>query len=349
MSFAYVGCRTTRERNARGKGLKVYRVDHKTIEWQEIQLVGNIENPSYQCFDRNGDFLYTVHGDKDFVSAYKIDKTTGKLKFLNSAKAGGKNPVFVSVDATNRYCFVATLQGGKISTLARSADGSLTDPIHEAIIPGHGEGTVSLPHQCILDQSKSYLFAPAQGRTTGFGQTNVFRIEKDGSLTLTCRVASRKLDEPRHIASHANNHYVYQVNEKGNNITFSYFDEKAGILEPKQILPSLPDTYTGEGQASEVIVHPSNRFVYCSNRIHDSIATYSIDPFTGYLHCMGFTETQGETPRFVTTDPAGELLYVANEDSDTITVFRIDPTTGIPHYTGRKIETESPVCIIFSK
>lgn len=349
MSFAYVGCRTTRERNARGKGLKVYRVNHKTLEWREIQLIENIENPSYQCFDRSGNFLYTVHGDQNLVSAYRVDKETGRLKFLNSVSAGGKNPVFITVDQTNRYCFVATLQGGKVGTLQRNSDGSLSGPIHEAAVPGNSETELSLPHQCILDQSGSFLFAPAQGRTTGFGQTDVFRVGEDGSLSLTCRLVARKLDEPRHVVIHPNNRYVYQVNEKGNNVTFSYFDEQTGTLEPKQSLSSLPDTYTGEGQASEIIIHPNHRFLYCSNRIHDSIAVYSIDPFTGYLHGVGFTETLGQTPRFITMDPSGELLYAANEDSDTIVAFRIEPQTGIPRYAGKTIATESPVCILFSE
>lgn len=348
MCYAYVGCRTTRERNARGKGLKVYQISDSGI-WTEIQLVENLENPSYLCLDQTGEYLYTVHGDKEQVSSFRVDRDTGKLTYLSSSASGGKNPVFLSVDKTNCYCFVATLQGGRVSTLVRQKDGTLSAPVSAAVIPGKENGAVSYPHQCIQDREQKYLFVPIQGRKTGWGAINVYRIETDGTLTMTDRRMARTPDEPRHLALHPNNRWAYLVNEKGNCVTYFQFDPETGRLDPKQLLPSLPQTYTGEGQASAMLVHPSGRFAYTSNRIHESVAAYAIEPNTGYLTCIGFTDVLGKTPRFMTFDSKGEVLYVANEDSDTIVGFNVDQRTGRLTYNGTTISTESPVCIIFSQ
>lgn len=348
MKFAYVGCRTTKERNARGRGLKVYRVDGLG-RWEETQLVKGLENPSYLAFDREEKFLYCVHGDKDYVSSFKIDEESGGLTQIGCAAAGGKNPVFISVDKGNRRCFVATLQGGKVSTLERLPDGSLSEPVHEAAIPGIEAGFVSYPHQCLQDVEGNFLIVPIQGRKTGTGALNLYRIEKDGSLSLSDRREARQHDEPRHFAFHPSNRCGCLINEKGNCVTCFDFDAAAGKITPKQILSSLPEYYTGEGQASAMLIHPGGRFAYASNRIHDSIASYSIDPHTGYLRLLGFTDALGKTPRFMTFDEKGEKLYVANEDSDTIVEFAIEADSGRPVFTGRTVAAESPVCVIFTK
>jgi 6-phosphogluconolactonase (cycloisomerase 2 family) len=345
VKFAYVGCRTTKERNARGKGLKVYSIEEKSGEWNEIQLL-EVKNPSYLAFDRDKKYLYTVHGDDTTVSAYGIDDI-GKLSHINTVSSGGKNPVFISIDETNRYCIVSTLQGGTVSTLPRNPDGGLGDPIHWARIPGKDEGKISHPHQCLFDHSMRYVCVPTQGRIQGYGEVNLFRLEPDGQLTLTQRLRAREYDEPRHVAFHPNNRYAYVVNEKGNSVTFYLFHEGEGNLEPRQILPSLPETYTGEGQASAILVHPEGKFLYVSNRIHESVAVYVINVNTGYLHNVGFEPCLGKTPRFMTFDEAGTQLFVANEDSDTIRVFDVDSKTGKLIFSERTIMTESPVCIVF--
>jgi 6-phosphogluconolactonase (cycloisomerase 2 family) len=132
-------------------------------------------------------------------------------------------------------------------------------------------------------------------------------------------------------------------------ITFHIFDEKTGTLKPKQILPTLPDTFTGNAMASAILVHPEGNFIYISNRFHDSIAAFSIDQNTGYLHPLCCESSLGKTPRFMTFDEAGDHLYVANEESDTIQVFNIDKKTGRLEFSNKTIYTESPVCILFSK
>lgn len=346
--IAYVGCRTTKERNARGKGLKVYEVNELTNEWDEIQLVDNLENPSYMCVDLEEKYLYTVHGDTNSVSSFEIDRSTGKLNYINTISTVGRNPVYITLDKTNKFVYVACLQGGAVYTLKKNDDGSLSEPIYTTKLSGKTENGVSHAHQCTWDKKMEYLFVPAQGRNIGYSEVNVFKANSDGSLELSQCMRTRELDEARHVAVHSNNKYVYLVNEKNNSVTFYGFDDENGKLNPKQILSSLPETYVGEGQASSVLVHPNNRYLFVSNRIHDSITTYAIDEFTGYIRYISNISSLGNTPRFMTFNPDGSKLIVANEDSDTIQIFNINANSGELIYSGHTINTESPVCIVFN-
>lgn len=348
MRYAYVGCRTTRERNARGNGLKTYRIDEKNGEWVELQCLAIEENPSYQTFDNDRRFIYSVHGDISKVSSFKILED-GTLSHMNTVDIGGRNPVFITVDKSNQYLVVAALQGGALYSIRRNEDGTVGEVIHKVAYEGKTADTVSFVHQCIWDQNREYLFAPAQGRIQGYGQIRVFRFSsKDGSLKQTCAVRAREFAEPRHIAIHPNNKFAYLINEKDNTMTYFEFNNVTGQLIPKQILPSLPDTYVGEGQASASLIDPTGQIVIGSNRIHETLVLYRVNQSTGYLHTIGFFPVMGRTPRFITFNEDGSRLYCANEDSDTIVEMKLDADKGTLEYTGRVIATESPVCIIFN-
>lgn len=346
MSYAYVGCRTTRERNARGKGIGVYSVDD-TGKWAPVQLLEGLENPSFLCFDAEKKFLYCVHGDGFSVSSFRIDSKNGTIEKLNTIRSVGKNPVFLTADRTNRYLYVASLQGGAVSTLRRNGDGSLTDPIFTAKLEGLTEGSVSCAHQCLLSPSGEYLFVPTQGRGKGYGGVFVFRTMEDGSLVRTQRFEARAKDEPRHLVVHGNGRWEYVLNEKGNCVTFSEFSPSAGTMQAKQIVSTLPETYVGDSQAGELVISTDFRFLYASNRTHDSIAQFSIDEQTGSIRCIGWTPCLGKIPRFMGLDPSGHRLAVANEESDTIRIFELDPLSGTPVFSGITIPSESPVCIVF--
>jgi len=346
MKFAYVGCRTTKARNARGKGISVYAVAADGT-WTQIDCTTILENPSYLAFDKTRRYLYTVHGDLNEVSAFKI-KADGKLSFLNTVSSQGKNPVFLTANKTNHFLFVASLQGGAIATLPIHDDGSLGEATSVEHLEGLTDTGVSHAHQCQLDQTEQFLFVPTQSRHIGYERVWGFRInDTTGKLTRVSTVDARQYAEPRHIAFSPDNHSAYLVNEKGNAVTYYHFNEQAGTLEPRQIIPSLPETYTGEGQASAILVHPSGKFVYASNRIHESIAAYRVNEQTGFLSLLGFSSVLGKTPRFITFNHTATQLIVANEDSDTIRFFDIDATTGTLTFANKTIITGSPTCIIY--
>ncbi|GHV40913.1 hypothetical protein FACS1894187_22250 [Synergistales bacterium] len=347
MSIAYVGCRTSKERNARGKGLSVYHVDNASGEWTLTQLLEDVVDPTFLCLDREQRFLYTVHGDGTTTSSFAICGADGFLKPLNTVNIAGKNPVSLIVDKENRYLYVASLQGGAVAACRRMEDGSLSDVEHLVRLEGTSEVGLSHAHQCYFDPSWEYLFVPTQRRGEGFSGVFVFRPLPDGSLARTQRFLTREIDESRHLVVHSNNRYVYILNEKSSTVTFCVFDREKGQMEARQIASTLPETYTGENQAGEILVSPDGKWLYTSNRTHDSIAHFSIDANTGFVRLLSCTPSLGGMPRFMTFTPDSEALVVANETTDTLRVFHLDSASGIPMFADRTISTKSPVCVVW--
>lgn len=342
--YAYIGCRTTKERNARGKGISVYEIQEG--KWSLKQIEENLVNPSFLCFDENKEYLYTVHGDKSEISSFKIGED-GALKYINTVSTNGVNPVHLSVDKTNKWIFVANLQTGSVVVLPRNDDGSLGKVKELYSIPGKNINTISHPHQVTQDINREYLIVSCQGRKEGFGQVVVFKIDSEqGTLKETCTVCSREIAEPRHFVFHPNNIFCYGVNEKDYSVTAYDFDDKAGKLTAKQILPTLPDTYTGDGWASGIVIDKEGKYIVVSNRKHDSITSFSINQDTGKLSYCDCVKTDGGQPRYVVINESTGNIWVANETTDTLIEFSLNEVGKIQK-TGKIVKTESPVCLIF--
>ena len=348
MTVAYVGCRTTRERNARGKGIRVYRIQEDGT-WREIQTLETLDNPSYLAFDNKNEYLYSVHGDLDHVTSYRIDPGTGMLTLLNQIRLeGGKNPVFITSDRTNRYMIVATLQGGALYVVRRKEDGTLGDTVCVHRFPGTGGEGVCHAHQCIWDRKKEFLFVPQQGRGTGYPGLTVLRFcPETETLEETDYFRAREGTEPRHAAVHPDNRFVYLVNEKDNTVTSFAFDDRSGKLRALQTVSALPEHYRGQGQASGILVDKHGKWVVESTRIFEAMTVFKIDSRTGTLKAADYVSCQGRTPRFITFGPDGNTFYAANEDSDTIIEYWFDSVEGTLTPSGWKIRTESPVCLVF--
>lgn len=351
--FAYVGSRTTRERNARGDGINVYRGAVASGQWTHIQLVsGGLANPSYLAFDRTRRFLYAVHGDLTDISAFSIDPASGKLTHLNTVSTFGKNPVHLSIDPTNRWVIVANHLSSTIVVLARNADGSLGGLKDEAkltgrIGPHRIEQPFPKPHQVVYDRSERFLIVPDKG----VDQVFTFTLDAaSGKLTQVAAGTPRARDGsgPRHVAFHPTNAFAYVLGELDSSVTVHRFDPATGKLTPFQLVATLPDTFVGDSRASEIELSHDGRFLYASNRGHDSVVTFTVDRTTGRLAPLGWTDAQGKTPRFFSLDPAGRFLFVADEDSDRIVPFRADSPEGQLLPGGDPVATGSPVCIIFA-
>lgn len=343
-TIAYIGCRTTKERNARGKGIRVMQANAHG-SWKEIQLVEDLVNPSFLCLDQTQNNLYTIHGDYSEISAFAVAED-GTLTYINTVSTGGTNPVHLSVDRTNRWIFVANLQTGTVAVIPRNEDGSLSDLKELYKIPGLTEEAISHPHQVAQDPSGEYLIVSCQGRKAGYGQVDVFRIHsEDGTLERTCIVKSREIAEPRHFVCHpTHTDWAYGVNEKDYSVTAYAFDKAVGTLTARQILPTLPDTYTGDGWASGIVMMPDGKHIVVSNRKHDSITSFRIreDGLLTYCDCV---KTGGGQPRFITVSP-WDTVIAANETTDTITEFTMD-ADGMLAPTGFRLGSESPVCIVW--
>lgn len=343
MKYAYVGCRTTKERKARGKGISVYKITDD--KWELKQIHGNLINPSYLAFNNTKNYLYVIHGDRSDISSFKINED-GKISYLNTVSTHGLNPVHLSVDKTDKWIFVANLQSGSVAVIERKKDGSLGNVKNLYFIAGNEINTISHPHQVAQDKTGEYLLVSCQARKEGIGKIVVFKINSNnGSLTEMKAVKSRSLAEPRHLVIHDNNEYCYGVNEKDYSITFYKFNEIRGELNPVQILTTLPDTYVGDGWASGICLDNINKFVVVSNRKHDSISSFRIqnDGNLKFCHCV---KTDGGQPRFITRDISKNIIWVANEITDNIVGFHIN-SNGRLEKIGNEVKTESPVCIVF--
>lgn len=350
--FAYVGSRTTRERNARGEGISVYRVDAGTGGWAQVQAVSGLLNPSFLAFDRTGSFLYTVHGDASEVSAFRRDATTGQLSVLNRESTEGKNPVHLAFDATNRWLVVANHITSTLAVLPRHEDGSLGKisdlvALKGKLGPHRVEQPFAKPHQVAFDRQDKFIVVPDKG----LDQVFTFQLDPgSGRLAAIATPApiAREGAGPRHVAFHPANGFAYVINELDSTVTAYRFDPATGALTPFQVVSSLPDTYVGNSRGSEIAVSPDGRFVYASNRGYDSVAVFAVDAPSGRLTPVEWVPSLGKTPRFFAFDPAGKFFSVANEDSDTIVAFRVDRATGKITATGDEVKTGSPVCIVFA-
>lgn len=348
--FAYVGSRTTRERNARGDGITVYRLDQQAGTLEKVQVVGDLVNPSFLALNRAGDRLYTVHGDRSEVSSFKVDKQSGKLSLQNRANCEGKNPVHLALDPSERFLVVSNHITGSLAVLNVGEDGALGAvnqllKLEGPLGPHRVEQPFAKPHFNPFDASGSFVLVPDKGLDRVFS----FRFD-NGKLHPAEQpfAVAREGSGPRHIAMHPKAGFAYVINELDSTVTSYRFDAASGALTPLQVLPSLPATFTGNSRASEIEVDRSGRFLYASNRGYDSIAVFAIDQGSGLLTPVEFVLSEGKTPRFFTLTPNQRFMFALNEDSDSIVSFAVDPQTGALNKTGFSMTTGSPVCMVFS-
>jgi 6-phosphogluconolactonase len=350
--FAYVGCYTTPSRDGAGRGINVYRIDSRTGIWSHVQLVTDIDNPSFLVLDHTERFLYSVHGDMSYASAFAVDSATGELRSLNRREVGGSNPVHLAVDPSNRFLVVSNYGSGSLAVLPLERDGSLGALRQTVELPGepgpHEAQTGSLPHHNPFDPQGRFVVVPDKGLDKVF----VFELDaRRGMLrpAASPQVALQPGAGPRHVAFHRSLPYAYVNNELDSTVAVFAYDAATGALEQQQLLSTLPGDFEGANTTAEIAVHASGRFVFVSNRGHDSIVRYGVDADVGLLRTLGWTPTRGTRPRYFGIDPTGALLYACNQDTHTIVAFRIDETTGALLPTNQVIETGSPVTIAFSR
>jgi 6-phosphogluconolactonase (cycloisomerase 2 family) len=350
--YAYVGCFTTAQRYARGDGLHVYRVDGDTGKWSHVQVTHDLVNPSFLVTSPDQRFLYSVHGDEGYATAFSIDHADGTLAVRRRAQTGGRNGVHLAVDPRGRFVIVANYSSGSVAVLPILPDGVLGDAAHLVALPGQPgpnrvEQASSHPHQVLFDPSGRFVVVPDKGLDRVF----VFRFDPNsGELTPTAQgsAVARSGSGPRHACFHPTLPVLWVLNEINSTVTSYWWDAERGHLRPTQVVPSTPPEYTGENTAAAIATSANGRFVYCSNRGHDSVAMFSADADTGLLTSIGWEPSGGRTPRYIGFDPARRMLFGANEQSDTIVSWRVDAATGRLVRTGLALRTPSPVAIAFA-
>ena len=348
--IAYVGTYT----GPKSQGIYAFRFDANSGKLTPLGLVAQTRNPSFLAIHPNHRFLYAVNEIDDYqgksgsVSAFSIDTRSGKLTLLNTVPSGGAGPCHLRVDQTGRCVLVANYGGGSVAVFPLKDNGPLEN---SSAFVQHSGSSVNPkrqtgPHAHMIDLSPDNRFALVPD--LGLDKVLIYRFRPEAGSLSANDPSFAKLDPgagPRHLAFHPNGRIVYVINEMQSTVTAFNYDASKGALESFQTISTLPKDFQGESTTAEIEVHSSGKFLYASNRGHDSIAVFAIDPARGALKLIQHAPTQGRTPRNFTIDPTGQWLLAANQASNNIVVFRIDPATGRLTPAGDPVEAYSPVCI----
>jgi 6-phosphogluconolactonase (cycloisomerase 2 family) len=351
--LAYIGCRTTRERNARGNGITVARIGRDGA-WSQVQALDGIANPAFLAFDYTRRFLFTVHGDGTEVSSFAIDPKTGTLSFIAKQSCQGRNPVHLAVDPSNKFLVVANhLTVGdyvsNVAVLPIGEDGRIGAvaelvPLKGAVGPHRVEQPFAKPHQICFDPAGGVIAVPDKG----LDRVHTFRLDPSGKLTQAAPpLVAREGAGPRHLVFHPRLPFAYVINELDSTLIAARLDAAAGSLVPFQILTALPDDFVGNSRGSEIAISPDGAHVFASNRGSDTIVSLPIDPASGRLGAGTWQSCGGKTPRFFAVAPGGDALFVANEESDSIVRLALD-RTGRLAAPVEVMTTGSPTCILFA-
>jgi len=351
----YVGTYT--ESGSKSKGIYAYRYDAATQEITSLGLAAETTNPSWLALHPNGRFLYAVNEVQNYqgpnsggVSAFSIDRSTGKLTFLNEVASRGADPCYVTVDQSGKYVLVANYTGGSIAVFPISADGKLGKASAFIQHTGHSLNPKrqEAAHAHSIDLSPDERFAFVND--LGLDELLVYKFDKSKGSLKPNNPPFAKLDAgagPRHFALHPSGQFAYVVSELASTVTAFSIQLKPGTLRRLQSISTLPEDFKGENDDAEIRIHPNGKFLYASNRGHDSIAVFAIDPATGTPTAVEHTPTGGKTPRSFEIDPTGRLLFAENQNSDNIVVFQIDEKTGKLTSTGKILDVGQPVCVKF--
>jgi len=343
----------------KSKGIYVSRFDATSGRLGAPELAAESASPSFLAIHPNKRFLYAANESGDFggkksgaVSAFTIDLRSGKLTPLNQQPSGGDGPCHVAVDKAGKTVLVANYGGGSVEALPLKPDGSLAAPTSfiqhrgSSADPRRQEG----PHGHFITTDPANRFALACD--LGLDKVLVYKFDPaNSSLAANDPPAASVApgSGPRHLAFHPGGRFVYVINEMKCTMTAFAYDPERGELKEIQNLSTLPagETLKPNYSTAEVEAHPSGKFLYGSNRGHNSIVVFAIDPATGKLSHLENTSTEGKTPRGFGIDPTGNYLLAANQDSDSVVVFRIDQSTGHLAAAGQSVEVGQPVCVTF--
>jgi 6-phosphogluconolactonase len=351
-----------------GQGIYLFEMDPSTGTLAKRELFEDGSNPSWLAFHPSGNYLYAANEIANFegahsgaVTAYGIDRTSGRLTRLNTVSSQGAGPAHLSLHPSGKYVFVANYYGGTFAVLPVGSDGRLASasdvkrdtgeigPLQAASAPpgsfaisGHDRAHA---HMIEADPAGRFVL----GSDLGMDKIQIWKFNAEaGTLDPTpeASVGVPGGDGPRHFVFHPNGRWLYSLQEEASTLIVFDYDDATGALTRKQQLSSLPSGFAGTNFTSEVRISRDGKFLYAANRLHDSIAFFSIG-MSGRLTFAGETWTRGDYPRSFTIDPTGNFLYSCNQRSDAITTFRVNRTTGELTFTGQYTPVGTPSILIF--
>lgn len=339
------------------KGIYVSRFNPADGKLSEPELAAELTNPSWVVLHPKRRALYSVAETSNYqgqktgaVAAFALEAATGKLTKLNELPSHGTSPCHVTVDRSGRCAVVANYGTGSVACYPIKSDGSLGEA--SAVIQHTGSGPNPSrqqgphAHQAVISPDNRFVFIP----DLGLDKVMIYRLDPaKGTLTPNDPpfASTPPGAGPRHMAFHPKGRYAYVICELTSVIAAYSYDASRGAFTMLESVSTLPPDFSGRNSTAEIEVHPNGRFLYGSNRGHDTIAVFAIDPSKGTLTLVEHVSTQGKTPRNFKIDPSGNFLLAANQDTDNVLVFRIDPSTGRLSPTGQTVQVGAPVCIEF--
>lgn len=358
--LTYVGTytRSLPHVQAKSEGIYVYRLNLASGELTFQAKATGIDNPAFLALAPSNKFLFSVNevmtrnGSKvGGVSAFAVHADSGELSFINDQSSEGPGPCHLTVDASEQYVLAANYAGGSVCVLPIQADGSLgpaTDFVqHEGgsgVNPARQEAAHA--HSINVDPGNRFAYVP----DLGMDMVVIYDLDlANGKLKPNQQpfMETAPGAGPRHFDFHPNGKFAYIINELGNSVTACKFNSDTGSLTEIHSVTTLPGSFEASNTTADIHVHPSGKFVYGSNRGHDSIAVFACDESTGQLDPKGHFSTQGKTPRNFNIDPSGKILLAANQDTGTIASYFIDQSDGSLTPTGVVADVPTPVCIKF--
>ncbi|WP_300441586.1 lactonase family protein [Christiangramia sp.] len=347
MNKMYVGTYTKTEGHVDGKAKGIYLL-HQNSDNGHLELKGTVAevvNPSFLKVGRMGKYLFAVSelgpndGDHGFIYSYEILED-GKLKEISKKSSGAPAPCHIAIDRSNKYVFVSNYLGGVVMSYKINADGSLLQN-QEINLKNPQE---SHAHSVKISGDNRYAYI------ADLGNDKIWIFDfKDGKLVPHEQqfIELKKGAGPRHISFAKNGSYAYSMNELNSTVsTFKVL--KDGGLELIQNKSSLPESYKQSNSGADIHIHPSGKFIYASNRGHNSIAIFKVED-SGMLSNVDFVPVAGKTPRNFAISPFGKYLYAASQDTGNITTYKINADTGKLKPQEPVFEIKTPVCLEFVK
>jgi len=347
---AYVGTYTAKTNS---KGIYEFDFDAATGKMSAVQVAAETKDPSWVVVHPNGRFLYSVNetGKASTVSAFAVEPKSAKLTLLNQVPALGEDPCYLSFDKTGKFLFVANYTSGNVVVFPIFADGRLGE--HTALQQDSGKLGPNKERQ---EAPHAHFIAPSEHNrfvyVADLGLDRVLVYKFDSTKGVLAEVPENSWATlkpgtgPRHVVFSRDEKFMYVEGEMASAVTV-FANENQETFRAIQTVPMLPTAFSGRNDAAEIEIHPKGGFLYASNRGHDSIVVFAVDPTNGTLKQVEDVPTGGKEPRHFTIDPTGHFLLAENQLSDTIVEFRIDPATGKITPAGETLSVPSPVCITF--
>ena len=351
-----------------GEGIYLFEMDLTNGRLSKRSVFPNGNNPAWLAFGPARANLYSANETATYngtpsgsVSAYRIEGSSGHLTLLNTESSGGSGPCYLSIHPSGKYALAANYAGGTLAVLPIRANGELGPPtdvkrdsgqtgsIHAASAP-QGSFAISghdRPHAHMIQADLSGRFVLSAD--LGLDEILVWEFDPEKGILRPNSPPAAKLpsgDGPRHFALHSNGRWLYCLQEEASTLAVFDYDGGRGALALKQTLSTLPKQFGGTDFTSEVVVSPDGRFVYAANRLHDSIAWFSIAA-DGTLTWVGEEWTRGDYPRSFTIDPSGQYLYSCNQRSDAVACFRVNRQSGALSFTGQYTPVGTPAQVLF--